>query len=272
MNPEDLPFPVPAALEPWMPTIIGASLALLIFVIGWIASRWAYSLVLKVLRRRAVDEAVGRFLAGMAQYAVLAAAVITALGKVGVPTTSLVALLGTAGLAVGLALQGSLSHFAAGVMTLLFRPYTIGDVVTAAGNTGKVQEIGLFATTMVTPNNDTIIVPNGKATSDSIINHTKIGNRRANISVGVAYGTEIQKAIDVVTEALRSTELVLEDPAPACVFVGFGASSLDLVARPFSLAGDYAAMQHNACISIYDELNAAGIEIPFDQIVVHQES
>ncbi|MEM1249747.1 MAG: mechanosensitive ion channel domain-containing protein [Acidobacteriota bacterium] len=279
MNPEvpnpakiTLPFPVPPALEPWVPTIIGAAIALGIFIIGWIVSKWAYSLVLRVLRNRSVDEAVSRFLAGMAQYAVLAAAVITALGKVGVPTTSLVALLGTAGLAVGLALQGSLSHFAAGVMTLLFRPYTIGDIITTAGHTGQVEEIGLFATTMLTPDNDTIIVPNGEATSSSIVNHSKLGNRRANISIGVAYGTDIEKALQVITDCLKTTEKVLEEPAPSCAFGGFGASSLDLLARPYALPGDYPGMQHNARISIYNALNNAGIEIPFDQIVVHQES
>ena len=269
---ETLPFPVPEALEPWVPYIVGAALALVIFIIGWIASKWAYSMALRILRRQKVDEALARFLAGIAQYAVLAAAVITALGKVGVETASLVALLATAGLAIGLALQGSLSHFAAGVMTLLFRPYTIGDKITAAGHTGGVTDIGLFATTLTTPNNDTIIIPNGEVSSGSIVNHSKIGTCRANISIGVAYGTEVEKAMQIITDCLKTTDKVLAEPGPSCAFAGFGASSLDLLARPYSLPGDFPGMQHNCRISIYNALNAAGIEIPFDQIVVHQES
>lgn len=270
MDLQSLPVPVPETLEPWIPVIVGAALALVIFVVGWIFSKWAYSLVLRLLRARTIDEALSRFLAGIAQYAVLAAAVITALSKVGVETTSLVALLASAGLAIGLALQGSLAHFAAGVMTLLFRPYTIGDIITAAGHTGLVKEIGLFATTLRTPDNDTIIIPNGQASSSSIVNHTRSGSRRANISVGVAYGSDIERALGVVTDCLKSTDLVLADPAPSCGFGGFGASSLDLVARPFSRPEDFPAMQHNVRISIYHALNDAGIEIPFNQIVVHQ--
>ena len=120
------------------------------------------------------------------------------------------------------------------------------------------------------PDNDTIIVPNGQATGSSIVNHSRLGSRRANISVGVAYGTDIERALQIVTDSIRSTDLVLADPEPSCGFGGFGASSLDLVARPFSKPEDYAQMQHNVRISIYDALNGAGIEIPFDQIVVHQ--
>ncbi len=272
MDPQQLPFPVPEALEPWMPYIVGAALALLIFVVGWIVSKWAYALTLRMLRRNSVDEALARFLSGLAQYAVLAVAVIAALGKVGVETTSFVALLASAGLAIGLALQGSLSHFAAGVMTLLFRPYTIGDRITTAGHTGGVTDIGLFATTLTTPDNDTIIIPNGEVSSGSIVNHSKIGTCRANISIGVAYGTDIAHAMQVITNCLKTTEKVLPEPAPSCAFAGFGASSLDLLARPYSLPDDFPGMQHNARISIYDALNAAGIEIPFDQIVLHQES
>jgi small conductance mechanosensitive channel len=201
---------------------------------------------------------------------VLAAAVIAALGKVGVQSTSLVAILGAAGLAVGFALQGSLSNFAAGVMMLVFRPIDIGQRVTVAGHTGGVQEIGLFATTLRTPDNETIIIPNSMITADAIINYAMRGNVRANVSIGVAYGTDLAKAMDVIQKACAASDLVLDDPAPDVAFAGFGASSLDLLARPWSLPDDFPSMQHNVRINIYNALEEAGIEIPFDQIVVHQ--
>lgn len=260
----------PEALQPYTGLIVGVAMALAIFVIGWIASKWAFRIALKLLRRRNVDEALARFLSGIAQYTVLAATVITALGKVGVETASLVALLATAGLAIGLALQGSLGHFASGVLLLLFRPFTIGDRVTAAGSQGKVEDIGLFATTMSTPSNETIIVPNGTITGDTIVNHTVRGTMRGDISIGVAYGTDLNEAMRIMIAACERVDSVLEDPAPATVFTGFGASSLDFSVRPWATSDDYLGMLHEVRLALNEDLEAAGIEIPFNQIVVHQ--
>jgi small conductance mechanosensitive channel len=261
---------LPDALDPYAPILVGAITALLILIVGWIISKWAYRAVIKVITKRELDQALGRFLASIVQYLVLAAAVIAALGKVGVQSTSLVAILGAAGLAVGFALQGSLSNFAAGVMMLVFRPIDIGQRVTAAGHTGGVEEIGLFATTLRTPDNETIIIPNSMITADAIINYAMRGKVRANVSIGVAYGTDLAKAMDVIQKACAASDLVLDDPAPDVAFAGFGASSLDLLARPWSLPDDFPTMQHNVRINIYNALEEAGIEIPFDQIVVHQ--
>lgn len=143
--------------------------------VGWVASKWAHRLLLKVCLRRKIDEALARFAASIVRYLVLAAAVIAALGKVGIESTSFIAILGAAGLAVGFALQGSLSNFASGVLMLLIRPVDIGQRVTVAGHTGVIEEIGLFATTLSTPDNETIITPNAKITDGSIINYAKIG-------------------------------------------------------------------------------------------------
>ena len=261
---------LPDRIDPYAPLLVGALVAFLILAIGWIASKWARSLVLRAIKIKNLDEALGRFLSSIVQYLVLAAAVIAALGKVGVESTSLVAILGAAGLAVGFALQGSLSNFASGIMMLVFRPIDIGQRVTVAGHTGAVEEIGLFATTLGTPDNHTIIIPNSKITDDSIVNYAKKGVCRANVSIGVAYGTDMNKAMEAITAACRKSDLVLDDPAPSVAFDDFGASSLDLLARPWAKPGDFPAMQHNVRIAIYDELNAAGIEIPFSQIVVHQ--
>jgi small conductance mechanosensitive channel len=262
----------PEQLQPYAPLIVGAATALLIFVVGWIAAKWVYAICLRTARRNEMDEALARFLSSLAQYAVLAMAVIAALSKVGVQTTSLVTLLGAAGLAVGLALQGNLSNFAAGVMILLFRPFTLDDKVTVADKTGKVRDIGLFATTLITPGNDKIIVPNATVTADPITNHTSEGTLRGGISIGVAYGTNVQEATGVMIAACRSVPTVLNDPAPSVNFSGFGASSVDFEVRPWASSDDYLGMLHDVRIALYDKLNEAGIEIPFDQIVIHKAS
>lgn len=260
-------FPEP--LQPYSGLIVGAATALVIFVLGWIAAKWVYLICLRAARRSSMDEALGRFLSSLAQYAVLAFAVIAALSQVGVQTTSLVALLGAAGLAVGLALQGNLGNFASGVMLLLFRPFTIDDKINAAGKDGKVTEIGLFATTLHTPSNQKIIIPNGAITSEAIVNYTTEGTLRGAIGVGVAYGTDLDRAIEVMIEACKRVATVLEDPPPSVVFTGFGASSLDLEVRPWATSDDYLGMLHDVRLALYNALNEAGIEIPFDQIVVH---
>jgi len=261
---------LPEQMDAYAPMMVGAITAFLILFLGWILSKWARRLLVKSLESRNVDRALGLFLSSIIQYLVLAAAVITALGRVGVESTSFVAILGAAGLAVGFALQGSLANFASGVLMLLFRPIDIGDRVTVAGHTGGVEEIGLFATTLGTPDSETIIIPNAKITDDSIVNYAKKGACRANVSIGVAYGTDIDLAMEAVVAACGKSDLVLDTPQPSCAFAGFGASSLDLLARPWCKPDDYPAMKHNVRIAIYKELDARGIEIPFNQIVVHK--
>lgn len=261
---------LPEKLQPYEGLIVGAATAILIFVVGWIAAKWVYALCLRVARRSKMDEALARFLSSMAQYAVLAMAVIAALNKVGVHTTSLVALLGAAGLAVGLALQGNLANFAAGVMILLFRPFTLEDKVSLAGKDGKVRDIGLFATTLLTPRNEKVIIPNASITADPIVNYTSEGTLRGAIDVGVAYGTDASRAMEVMVAACRRVPSVLDDPAPTVNFRGFGASAVDFEVRPWATAGDYLGMLHDVRGALYEALNEAGIEIPFDQIVVHQ--
>lgn len=256
-----------------LPGVVGSILlALAILFVGWLISKRVNALVLRASRRGKVDEALGRFLASIAQYVVLVASVIAALGRVGVETTSLVAVFASAGLAVGLALQGSLGNFASGVMILFFRPFHLDDVVNIAGNTGKVTDIGLFATKMLTPDNHTIIVPNSQVTSSVITNFTAQPTRRVVVDIGIAYGEDVDKAKEVIVEALKKTDLIIEEPGPGVVLKGFGASSVDLVATAFANTGDWWPALHNSKVSIYNALNGAGIEIPFNQIVVHQAS
>ena len=263
-------LPVPGFLKPYMPLIEGVVLTIVIFVVGWIVAKAVHRAVLRVLRSRKADESLSRFLAALAQYSVLAAAVIAALGSVGVETTSLVALLGSAGIAVGLALQGNLAHFASGVMLLMFRPFTIDDVVDAGGQSGAVVEIGLFATTLLTLENHRIIVPNGAITSGPITNYTALGQRRVTIDVGVAYGSGVDQVQAILLKAAQSVDLVLKDPEVVVAFVGLGASSLDFAVHVWTKNEDFFPIQHEVRKAVYDALNAAEVEIPFNQIVVHQ--
>lgn len=261
---------LPPFLQDYSVPIFGAIGALVIFVAGWVASKWANMILVRILRRAEVDEALTRFLASIGQYVVLAATVIIALGTVGIQTTSLVALLASAGLAVGLALQGSLSNFASGVMILFFRPFTLGDRITVGGETGSVRDIGLFATTLLTPENERIIIPNSQVTGGSIKNYTVEGKLRGSIDVGLAYGTDVGEAIRIMMEVCRTEPLALQDPEPAVVFTGFGASSLDFSVRAWANTADVFPMLHSLRIGLYNGLNENDVEIPFNQIVVHQ--
>lgn len=244
--------------------------ALVIFFFGWIFSKWAYALILRALRQTHLDEALARFLSSVAQWLVLAVAVIASLAEVGVETTSLAAVLGATGVAIGLALQGSLSHFASGVLLLVFRPFTLGDRVTAAGMSGKVEDIGLFATTLSTPANERIILPNAMVTGDAITNHTASGEIRSTIEVGVAYGSDIAEVCKLLLEVATSCDLVLEEPGPSVAFVEMAASSLNFRLFCWAEPASNFAMQHQVRAAVYDRLNEAGIEIPFDQLVVHK--
>jgi small conductance mechanosensitive channel len=203
---------------------------------------------------------------------VLAAGLITALGKVGVETTSLLAIFASAGLAVGLALQGSLANFASGVLILFFRPFSLGDKVQVAGQTGAVSDIGLFATTLLTIDNQTVIVPNSAATGGTIVNITTRGTLRGSIDFGVAYGTDLVQAMQTAQAAVAELDVVLDDPAPAVAFIEIGASSPNFQVHCWCNSADYLTMLHEARLAIYNALDREGIEIPFDQVVIHQAS
>jgi small conductance mechanosensitive channel len=247
--------------------------AIITMTAGWIIGKIAKQALLGILRKREIgSEALARFLSDMARYVILAVAVIAAIEKMGVQTTSVLTILASAGLAVGLALQGSLSHFASGVMLLIFRPFDIGDVVTAGGSTGQITEIGLFATTLVTPDQEKIIVPNGAIASGTITNITALGVRRGVIDVGVAYGTDVDRVVGLLTRVVSGLPQVLEDRGVGVAFTNMGASAVEFKVLYFTKGEDFLPAMHDARKACYDALNAEGIEIPFNQIVVHQAS
>lgn len=245
--------------------------ALLTMTAGWIIGKVAKKAVLSLLKSRNIgSEALARFLSDLARWVILAVAVIAAIEKMGVQTTSVLTLLASAGLAVGLALQGSLAHFAAGVMLLIFRPFDIGDVIKAGGHTGQVMDIGLFATTMHTPDQEKIIVPNGQISGGSIVNITALGRRRGVVDVGVAYGTDIDRVVALCTKAAAAVSVVEDEAGVSVAFTGMAASAIEFKVLYFTAGGDYLEGLHRVRKACYDALNAEGIEIPFDQVVMHQ--
>ncbi|MCG8463029.1 MAG: mechanosensitive ion channel family protein, partial [Holophagales bacterium] len=187
-----------------------------------------------------------------------------------VETTSLAAIVAAVGLAIGLALQGTLSNFAGGVLLLVLRPFTIEDRVTVAGHKGKVEDIGLFATTLSTPAGERILLPNAAVTSAAITNHTATGLIRGSIDVGVAYGADVAQICDLLLEAAAESDLVLAEPPPRTGLIEMAASSLNFRINCWTEPASFIPMQIQLRTAIYDKLNEAGIEIPFDQLVVHR--
>jgi len=247
--------------------------ALLTMIAGWIIGKIAKKAVLTILKKRDIgSEALARFLSDMVRWVILAVAVIAAIEKMGVQTTSVLTLLASAGLAVGLALQGSLAHFASGVMLLIFRPFDIGDVVTAGGHTGKIMDIGLFATTLHTPDQEKIIVPNGQISGGSIVNITALGRRRGVVDVGVAYGTDIDKVVALCTKAAAAVDVVEDGAGVTVAFTNMAASAIEFKVLFFTSSADHLDGLHRVRKACYDALNAEGIDIPFDQVVMHQAS
>jgi len=252
------------------PLVSGVLLGIIILVAGWLAGKWTNRVVHKACVRAKLSEALARFLANIVRYAVFAAAIIAALGAVGIQTTSLIAVFATAGLAIGLALQGSLANFASGVMILFFRPFDIGDLVKVAGETGEMKDIGLFASTLLTANNETIVIANAAITSGNITNYSRVGTRRATIPVSVAYGTNLVKIQEVLLQAALGCPLVMKEPAPAVALTGFAPSSLEFTVVVWSKVADWVDVQDQVRRAVYESLGRAHFEVPFPRTIVEQ--
>jgi small conductance mechanosensitive channel len=243
--------------------------AVLILVIGRIIAGILGRLVERMMIRGKVDVSLRGFFVSLVKIMVLAFAVVASLAKFGVETTSFVALLGAAGFAIGFALQGSLGNFASGVMILIFKPIKVGDLVEIAGYLGVVDEIGLFVTIINTPDNQRVIVPNGKITSEVINNVNGNGTRRVDLQAGISYSDDIDKAKAICLEVMRRHESVLQDPAP---FVGVSKmddSSVNLAVRPWCHGDDYWTVFFDITQAVKEAFDAAGITIPFPQHDVH---
>jgi len=258
----DLNQYLPAAIA-WGTNIL---LAILILIIGyWIAGKVSKGVRGLGEKYEKLDDTLFRFLGSMARYVILAFVFIAVLNRFGVETTSIVALLGAAGLAIGLALQGALSNLSAGVMLLIFRPYKVGDFVDAAGKFGLVTEIDLFTTIMQTFDNQQIIVPNGQIWGQQIVNHSHHKIRGVDMRFGVSYDTDIDKARSVIEGVLaaHAHEHILKDPAPFVEVETLNDSSVDFLVRPFCDGAHYFDILYSLPEQIKKALDAAEIEIPF---------
>lgn len=242
---------------------------LALFIAGrWLANRLAKNLR-KNLERKELDPTLARFFSTMTRILVLVVVVLACLSIFGIETTSVAAVLGAAAFAVGLALQGSLANFAAGVMLVVFRPYRVDDVVTVASETGKVIEIGLFTTTLDTPDNRRIIIPNGTIFSGTILNVTAHPERRVDIDIGCDYGADLDATRKTLERAIAAVSARLDGGAHQVVLVGLGASSVDWQLRIWTKTPDFFTVREQALTAAKRELDAAGIGIPYPQMDVH---
>ncbi len=243
--------------------------AILIFVIGRLVAKLLKKLLQKTMEHTKVDAAVIGFTCSLVHAAIMVFVILAALGQVGIQTTSFIAVLGAAGLAVGLALQGSLANFASGVLILLFRPFKTGDYIEGAGTSGVVKTIHIFTTTLVTLDNKRVIVPNAKMMGDNIINFSAEGIRRLDLVGSISYGDSIDTAKAALLDEITKEDRVLKDPAP---FVGVQAmsdSSIDLAVRPWVKVEDYWDVFFVLNEAIKKRIETEGLCIPFPQRDVH---
>jgi small conductance mechanosensitive channel len=243
--------------------------AALILIVGRLVALGLRKLVRKIMLKSKVDETLVSFTTSLGYVAVMAFVIIAALSKLGIQTTSFIAILGAAVLAIGLALQGSLANFAAGMLMVIFKPFKVGDFVEGGGVSGMVEEIGIFTTELKSPDNKKIIVPNAKMTGDNIVNYTAKDCRRVDIVAGVSYGDDLDKVRSVLEDILSGDDRILEDPAPTIGVLELADSSVNFAVRPWVKTGDYWDVFFATQESIKKRFDAEGISIPFPQQDVH---
>ena len=243
--------------------------AIVIFIVGRFIVKLISKAIGKGMNRSGTDPMLSKFLTNIVYALMLVFVVIASISQLGVQTASLVAILGAAGLAIGLALQGSLANFAAGVMAIIFRPYNVGDVVEVADNTGQVEELDVFTTTLRLPDKTKIIIPNAQALDGPIINYTEAGNRRMDLSVGIAYDADIPKAREIILKAINASDYVLDSPAPSVGVTELADNSVNLTVRPWAKATDHPAATLELLERIKIALDEAEIGIPYPQRDVH---
>lgn len=243
--------------------------AIVVFFVGKWLARKISNLLKRGLERADTDPTLVGFVGNISYFGLLTMVVIAAVGQLGVQTTSFIAVLGAAGLAIGLALQGSLANFAAGVLMIIFRPFKAGDYIEAAGTAGSVEEVQLFTTTLKTPDNKTVIIPNAQVTSGTITNYSARDTRRLDLVFGVGYGDDLDKVKRVIQEVLGEEERLLKDPAPLVGVLNLGESSVDFAVRPWVNSSDYWPVFFDLQENMKKRFDQEGISIPFPQRDVH---
>ncbi len=245
--------------------------AIIILLLGW----WVANLTKRMLRRAMdktdhIDDTIAGFASSLARYFVLVIVLIAVLQLFGIETTSLVAVLGATTLAIGLALQGTLSHVAAGVMLLFFRPFKVGDYVEIGGQSGTVKEITLFTTELATPDNVQIILPNGEAWGSAVINYSAHPTRRVDITIGIGYDDSMDQAMETFKAVIAADDRIHASPDPFVAITNLGDSAVDVTLRVWCASSDYWALKFDLTKTLKSALDAAGISIPYPQMDVHQ--
>ncbi len=249
--------------------VVNIIVAIVILVIGLIASRAASNTINRVMKLRGIDATVTDFLAALFRYGVLAFTLVAVLGRVGVQTTSVIAVLGAAGLAVGLALQGSLSNFAAGVLLVIFRPLRVGEYVDLGGVAGTVNQVQIFSTTLCTGDNKTIVVPNGKVIAGNIINYSREPNRRVDIVVSVDYNTDIRLVKKVLGDVIANDSRILHEKGVIVRLNEMAPSSLNFITRSWTTNAEYWNVYFDLMENFKCALDSQNINIPFPRIDVN---
>lgn len=245
-------------------------LAAIVAVIGYYIVRFINNMVARILERRNVEPTVQTFLKSFINITLLILLILTVVSTLGVNTTSLAALLASAGLAVGMALSGNLQNLAGGIILLLFKPYKVGDYIEAQGVSGTVKAIQIFHTILTTPDNKELFIPNGALSSGNITNYSKNDLRRVDMVVSVEYGTDTEKVKQVTQELLRSDNRILKDPAPFVAVNELGDNGVFFSIRVWVNGSDYWNVFFDTNERIYNEFNKQGIGFPFPQIQIHQ--
>jgi small conductance mechanosensitive channel len=257
-------------MQPWValygPRVLAA---LAILIIGRWVAKGIRGFLRRFMTRREADPMIISFTTSLTYVALLTFIVIAFLSQLGVQTTSFVAIIGAAGLAIALSLQGSLSNFAAGFLMLVFRPFTVGDYIEGAGTAGIVEETGIFKTQLKTPDNKVIFIPNSKLMDDNIVNYSMKDTRRVDMTFGVGYGDDLQKVRQVLQEIVDQDTRVLKDPAPAILVNELADSSVNFAVRVWVKTPEYWNVYFDAMENVKKRFDAEGISIPFPQRDVH---
>ena len=249
--------------------ILNTVLALAILIIGRFIARHVSATVGSAAEKSNDDVTLGKFVASLTYVALMAFIIIAAMGQLGTETASLVAILAAAGLAIGLALQGSLANFASGVMLIIFRPLKVGDFVEAGGATGTVREIGIFTSILSSPDNKKIYVPNANLTGANIINYSAFGTRRIDLVAGVSYGDSLDLVKATLEQILAEDDRILTDPAPTIAVLELADNSVNFAVRPWVKEEDYWDVRFDTQEKIKQRFDERGISIPFPQQDVH---
>jgi len=248
------------------PRLISATI---LFFIGWWAINLIKKLIVRVMVKREMEPTLTKFLADILIWTLKILLFVTVISRLGVENSSFVAIIGAAGLAIGLSLQGSLSNFAGGVLIIMFKPFKLGDYIEAQGVAGTVKQIQIFVTQLATVDNQFIFIPNGVLSNGTITNFTFATTRRADLTIGISYSSNIKKAKEIILEIMNNHPLVLKDPVPIVLVKDLAESSINLAVRPWAELPNFFDMRSEILEAIKNAFDSEGIEIPFPQRDVH---